>query len=116
IDAQSQGFYDQLKDAFEAHSGVIAVTGAYEDPTDIGWGDGIRAYDDQGPIELAVKATPVDLHYLKTMGMTLVAGRDFTPADLPLGDSVSEGGSLPASYILNEKAVRDLGWTTEEAL
>src|SRR5690606_2993678 len=97
IDTPSQGFYEQLKDAFEAHSDVIAVTGAYEDPTDIGWGDGIRAYDDQGPIELAVKATPVDLHYLKTMGMTLVAGRDFTPADLPLGDSVSEGGSLPAS-------------------
>ena len=116
IDSRTQDAYEQLKDAFEAHPDIIAVTGAYEDPTDIGWGDGIRAYDDQGAIELAVKATPVDLGYLKTMGMELKAGRDFTAADLPPEDILSEGQLPSASYILNEKAVRDLGWTVEEAI
>jgi putative ABC transport system permease protein len=116
IDAQSQGLYEQLKDAFEAHPNVIAVTGAYEAPANIGWGDGISAYGDQGPIELAVKATPVDLHYLKTMGMELVAGRDFTTTDLSVVEAATEESHPSAAYILNEKAVRELGWNVEEAI
>ncbi|GAA4803303.1 hypothetical protein GCM10023231_35370 [Olivibacter ginsenosidimutans] len=116
IDRKTHGVYEQLKQAFKADPHVLSVTGAYEDPTDIGWGDGIQADDGTGPKNLSLNATPVDVDYLKTMGMTLVAGRDFTSADFMTEDTAAQGSSYQMSYILNEKAVSDLGWTPEKAL
>lgn len=116
VDAQTRSQYDLLKAAFERTPGVLSVTGAYEDPTSIGWGDGIRADGEDGPKELTLNATPVDLDYLETMGMELVAGRDFLESDLLLQITDNNYENYRASFILNEKAVRDLGWTLEEAV
>jgi len=44
----------------------------------------------------------VDTHYLDTLGMTLVAGRNYA-SDMP--------GDVANSVILNETAVRALGWS-----
>ncbi|SEL54138.1 ABC transporter permease [Parapedobacter koreensis] len=116
IDGKTRPVYNQLKDAFRANPNVLSVTGAYEDPTSIGWGDGIEADDGTGPKELMLNATPVDLDYLKTMGMELAAGRDFTAADFAVQDTTANYANYRESYILNEKAVMDLGWTPEEAI
>lgn len=116
VDGKTGPVYNQLKDAFGANPNVLSVTGAYEDPTSIGWGDGIKADDGTGPKELTLNATPVDLNYLQTMGMELVAGRDFTRADFALQDTANNYANYRASYMLNEKAVLDLGWTPEEAV
>jgi putative ABC transport system permease protein len=48
----------------------------------------------------------VDGDYLKTLGIELVAGRDFLPG-FP-----SDRGR---AYLLNEAAVRELGWTSPES-
>ncbi len=45
----------------------------------------------------------VDHDYIPTMGMTMVAGRSFSPA---FGTDVGEG------FVVNETAVRELGWGT----
>ncbi len=116
VDGKTAPVYDQLKDAFRAIPQVVSVTGAYEDPTSIGWGDGITADDGSGPKQLSLNATPVDLDYLQTMGMELSAGRDFTRSDFALQDTTNNYANYRASYILNEKAVRDLGWTSEQAI
>lgn len=116
IDSQTQPQYDLLKAAFEQVPGVKHVTGAYEDPTSIGWGDGITVESGNGPIQLSLNATPVDLDYLQTMGMELRTGRDFLESDLALQITDNDYRDYHATFILNEKAVRDIGWTPEEAV
>lgn len=118
VDSKTRTQYSRLKSAFENISGVQRVSGAYEDPTSIGWGDGISADDGSGggPKQLSLHASPVDLDYLETMGMELVAGRDFLESDLALQITDNDYRDYRATFILNEKAVHDLGWTTEEAI
>ncbi|ANH81459.1 macrolide transporter [Niabella ginsenosidivorans] len=116
VDYKMSAVYEQLKDAFRTNPDVVSVTGAYEAPASIGWGDAITADDGSGPKELSVSATPVDLDYLKTMGIQLAAGRDFQRSDFALQDTSNEYKNYQSTYILNEKAVRDLGWTPQDAI
>lgn len=116
VDGKTKPVYDQLKDAFRANPNVLSVTGAYEDPTSIGWGDGITADDGSGPKQLSLNATPVDLDYLKTMGMELAVGRDFVMSDFALQDTADNYANYRSTYILNETAVKELGWTPESAI
>ncbi|WP_257666725.1 ABC transporter permease [Parapedobacter tibetensis] len=116
VDNKTKPLYEQLKAAFQNIPNVTSVTGSYEDPTSIGWGDGITVDDGHGIRELSLNATPVDLDYLKTMGMQLVAGRDFSRADFALQDTSENYKNFRSTFILNEKAVSDLGWTAEEAI
>ncbi|MGV3762944.1 ABC transporter permease [Parapedobacter sp.] len=116
IDQKTKPLYEQLKMAFQNTPNVISVTGSYEDPTSIGWGDGISIHEDNGVKELSLNATPVDLDYLKTMGMELSAGRDFTRADFALQDTSNQYRNFRSTFILNERAVADLGWTPEKAI
>lgn len=116
VDYKTRAVYDQMKAAIMANPNVISVTGAYEDPTSIGWGDGIVTDDGNGQKELSLNATPVDLDYLKTMGMELAAGRDFIKSDFATQETSNNGENYRGTYIINEKAARDLGWTAEEAI
>ncbi len=116
VDSKMKAIYEPLKKALAINPGVVSVTGAYEDPTFVGWGDGITADDGKGKKDLSVTAMPVDLDFIKTMGMQLVSGRDFIKADFALQDTSNEYKNYRSSYILNEKAARELGWTPEEAI
>jgi putative ABC transport system permease protein len=116
VDYKTRAVYEQLKNDIKNDQHVLSLTGSYEDPTSIGWGDGITADDGTGKKELSLNATPVDLDYLKTMGMQLVAGRDFTRNDFMLQDTSGNYRNYRSVYILNENAVRQLGWTPEQAI
>lgn len=116
VDFKMKAIYDPLKKAILQNPGVLSVTGAYEDPTFVGWGDGITADDGKGKKDLSVAAMPVDLDFVKTMGMQLVTGRDFIPSDFSLQDTSDDYKNYRSSYIINEKAARELGWTPEEAI
>jgi putative ABC transport system permease protein len=116
VDYKMKAGYENLKKAFEQNPNVLSVTGAYEDPTSIEWGDGISSDDGQGKKELSVTAVPVDLNYTKTMGMQIIAGRDFNHADFALQDTSNDYANYRGSYILNENAVKTLGWTPEQAI
>ncbi len=54
-----------------------------------------------------MSALNVDAQYLDTLSMRLAAGRGYSP---------EFGADATQSLILNESAVRALGWTTEEAV
>lgn len=116
VDHKTRSVYEQLKNDIKNDQHVLSLTGSYEDPTSIGWGDGITADDGTGKKELSLSATPVDLDYIKTMGMQLVAGRDFTRNDFMLQDTSDNYRNYRSAYILNENAVKQLGWTPEEAV
>jgi putative ABC transport system permease protein len=108
--------YEEFKAAMLAQPGVQAVSGAYETPTFIEWSDGISAETGNGKKELSVTAIPVDLDFIPTLGMKLAAGRDFNRTDLLAQDTTDNYRNFQNSYIINEKAAAELGWTPEEAI
>ncbi|MEO6870125.1 MAG: ABC transporter permease [Ginsengibacter sp.] len=108
--------YEALKKAVSLSPGVLSVTGAYDDPVFVQWGDGIAADNGKNQKKLSVTAMPVDLDFIKTMDMKIVAGTTFTPADFLLQDTANDNKNYRSTFILNEKAVRDLGWTSEDAI
>ena len=113
---RQSGKYDGLKTSFKQLPGVNNVSGAYGLPTSIKWSDGITADEGTGKKELSVNAIPVDLDFISTMRMQLLAGKDFTATDLLLMDTTDNGKNYQYSFMLNETAAKSLGWTPEQAI
>lgn len=116
IDWQIHNRYAQMKAAVHRLPGVTAVTGSYNLPISATWGDGLTAITDHGQVSFSITAIPADLNYLTTLNMHLLAGSDFTSADLPANTTGGDTSRPAYRYILNETAVRKLGWTPEQAI
>jgi len=116
IDSRLLDRYDAIKESVKRIPGVKSVSGAYGLPTSIQWGDGISADNGTEKINLSVRAIPVDQDFLETMNMQLVAGSDFTNADLALMDTSNNGKNFHYTYMLNETAAKNLGWTPQQAI
>lgn len=114
VDWQMSPKYDEIRNALSSSTGVISVGGAYEDPTDIGWGDGISTRD--GSKQISVNAFPVDENLIKTLQLKIIAGSDYTQTDLLQLDTSNGGANMRYTYMLNESAARAMGWTPEEAV
>ncbi|MDJ1468911.1 ABC transporter permease [Cytophagaceae bacterium DM2B3-1] len=87
-------------------SSITSVTGCRAIPGRSGW-DGQFAYGEglaQGQ-GILVEHIPVDYHYLKTIGLKLIAGRDF------IQDSKADSVE---SYLINETAMKAFGWNTPQ--
>lgn len=116
IDWGVHNSYAQLKAAVGNIPGVINVSGSYNLPISASWGDGLTAITDHGEVSFSITAIPADLNYLSTLNMHLLAGSDFTNADLPANTTGGDTTKPAYRYILNETAVRKLGWTPQEAI
>jgi putative ABC transport system permease protein len=108
--------YDGLKTAIMANPGVIGVSGSYNLPISPTWNDGLTAMTNQGKVNFPITVIPADLGYLATMKMQVLAGSDFTQADLPVNTNAKDSTKPVKHVILNETAVRKLGWTRQEAI
>jgi putative ABC transport system permease protein len=108
--------YEALKDAVKLLPSVKNVSGAYGVPTFVTWGDGINADNGKQKVSFSISAMPVDIDFIKTMNMQLVAGSDYTPSDLKLMDTSNSRKNFLYTYMLNETAVRMIGWTPEQAI
>lgn len=95
---KSSSFKTTLKNA----PGVTNVTACGAAPGRYGW-DGQFAYPEGRSKEeaLSVEYIPVDADYVKTIGLQLIAGRDFIP-----GSKADE----EEGFIINETAVQYFGW------
>lgn len=95
--------FEATKREFANHANVVSATVAYGIPGDISAGDEVI-----DPVTHKVLPTTlycVDYDYLITMGMHLIAGRDFSRA-FPSDDQ--------KAFILNETAVREFGFGSPE--
>jgi len=115
VDGKLQEQYDAFKSAIAAHPNVISVAGAYEEPTHIGWGDGLQKGSGDGP-SITINAFPVDEDIVKTLGLQIIAGSNYTLADVKQFDTSNQGANIKYTFMLNETAVKTLGWTPEEAI
>lgn len=108
--------FQSLKDAFTQVRGVEGITAAYETPAFVQWGDGITAIDEKGKHDVSLTAMPVDIDFIKTMKMQLIAGRDFQQSDLGKMDTSNNRENYRQTYIINETLAKKIGWTTEQAI
>lgn len=108
--------FQNIKEAFEGVQGVTSLTASYETPEFVEWGDGITTVDEKGKHEVSVTGMPVDLDYIKTMDMHLLAGRDFIQSDFAMMDTNDNYKNYHVPYIINETLAKKLGWTPRQAI
>jgi putative ABC transport system permease protein len=108
--------FKSLKDAFAQVKGVEGVTASYETPEYVEWGDGITVTDEKGKRDISLNAMPVDLDFIKTLKMELVAGRDFQESDFAMMDTANNSANYHLPYIINESLAKKIGWTSQEAV
>lgn len=108
--------YDAVKAAIKQVPQVINAGGASGTPTFVEWTDGLSATTGTGNKNFTVKAIPCDADFVKTMGMQIIAGTDFNAADMHLMDTSDNNKNFRYTFMLNESAVKALGWTPEHAI
>jgi len=94
-----------FKNGLQQQSNVSSVSIGYGFPGDIFAGDDIILPTKDGNVTHGATQLMVDYDYLKTLGLSLVAGRDFSKAISTDKDN---------AFIINETAVRELGFQTPE--
>ncbi len=108
--------YESLKTEIARMPGVTSVSGANAMPTLVQWGDGISSDDGNGKKDLNIICLPSDVGLIKTLNMKLIAGHDFTDEEFKLMDVTNNRKNFKYSFILNETAAKDMGWTPEQAV
>jgi putative ABC transport system permease protein len=84
---------------------IVSVTSGYGLPGDRYAGDGINVPTSEGEKEFPANIFLGDYDYLQTLGLRLVAGRDFS-RDMATDET--------QAFIINETAVKELGFGTPE--
>lgn len=107
--------FEVLRDAFLKIPQVLSVTRSYDSPVHIKGGYNIGK-DLVGQESRPVTAQPAGLDFLKTLDIPLLAGSDFTSADLEKSDRMRTDTTIVLPVLLNEAQVRAFGWTPEEAV
>jgi len=108
--------FQSLKDAFAQVRGVESITASYETPEYVEWGDGITVIDEKGKHDISLNAMPVDLDFIQTMKMQLIAGRDFQQSDFAMMDTSNNYANFHIPYIINETLAKKIGWTPQQAV
>ncbi|PWU03657.1 MAG: macrolide ABC transporter permease [Bacteroidetes bacterium] len=97
--------YETFKNEIISSSGVVSATIAYGYPGDIVSGDDIIVPGNGKGTTYPARQFMIDYDYLKTMGLHIIAGRDF---------SKSFATDSTSAFIINETAVKELGLGTPE--
>ena len=96
---------ETFKSELKRSSNVVAVTSGYGLPGDQYAGDGIALPGKDGDKEYPANVFIGDHDYVKTLGLRIVAGRDFSKE---MSTDVGE------AFLINETAVKELGFGTPE--
>ncbi len=108
--------YYKLKEALKPDPYVEDVSAGYTSPTEIKWTSFMTVATETGEKKFITRAIPVDLDFIKTLGIKIIAGSDFTRSDFSrLKDSTGQE-NYRFDMIVNETTVKQIGWTPEEAI
>jgi putative ABC transport system permease protein len=108
--------YQTLKESIERVSGVLSVSCGAEETTNINWDDEINTTSNNAIPSVFVYASPTDIDFVKTLGVHIISGSDFTLADWKQMDTTHGSVNWQTSYMLNESAVKAMGWTPDQAI
>lgn len=102
-----------LKTQMAAIPNIEQVSVANSSPVNVGWGDGITTHDGK---KVIVNAIPADENFVPMFKLKLLAGTNYTHADVLQMDTTKNGKNFKFSFIINESTAKALGWTPEEAI
>ncbi|MEM7356462.1 MAG: ABC transporter permease, partial [Acidobacteriota bacterium] len=120
---QTLSFFDRLTERIEALPGVVAVTTAYQDPSDAGWGSSFTIEGEPVPEEGREPEAgwrPVGLDYFQAMGIPMLRGRSFrTTDDAEAAGAVVVNQAFLDLYLPNEpeplgRLINKNSWWIEE--
>ncbi|MCF0039349.1 ABC transporter permease [Dyadobacter fanqingshengii] len=94
---------------------VKYVTASYDSPINVQGGYTISASDKPQDFQMNITAIPVEKDFVPTLGMRLIAGQNFNDTDI-LQATTDSVALRKYAFILNESAVKALGWTAETAV
>lgn len=102
-----------LKAELKNNTSILQVARCVSSPVNISSGYSMRLPSMPENAEITTNANPVDEDYLRTTGLELVAGTDFTEAQVQQTVK-TENARIKYHYILNENAVKKLGFASNE--
>lgn len=105
-----------FKSEINQQTGVLGSTASYDSPVDVRGGYSINTAEGKAAdYSLSVTAIPIEKSFIQTLGIQLIAGRQLNVDDeLQVMNKESEKRNY--SFVLNEKAIKALGWKPEEAI
>ncbi|HEK19967.1 MULTISPECIES: ABC transporter permease [unclassified Mucilaginibacter] len=107
---------EAFKNDLKQQSGIVASTASYDSPVNVRGGYSINAVDGKPTdYSLSVTAIPIEKDFVKTLGIKLLSGGDFNLSDEKAVQDTAYG-KRKYSFILNETAVKAMGWKPEEAV
>jgi putative ABC transport system permease protein len=96
---------DAFKDELKRSPNIVSMTAGYGLPGDLYAGDGVTTIGGDGEKERPANVFIGDHDYVKTLGLRVIAGRDFSK---DMSTDVKEG------FLINETAVKEWGFGTPE--
>jgi putative ABC transport system permease protein len=97
------------------NSAISSVTASYDSPIDIRGGYSINVAGGAAQKNMSITAIPVDKDFISTLGIKIISGSNFTATDEQLV-KVTPREQRQYAFMINEKAVADLGLTPETAV
>ncbi len=113
VDGVMRPNFQAIKEAIEQVPNVVSVSCGAEETTHIQWDDEVTKSNSFSATPLFVNASPTDIDFVKTMGLHIMAGSDYTLSDWM---QLSDANDPHTSFMLNETLVKALGWSPEEAI
>jgi putative ABC transport system permease protein len=107
--------FQSVREAFKRVPNLSGVSCGAEEITHIQWDDEISTTNDASSPPMFISATPTDIDFIKTMGIQIEAGNDFSLSDW-MQMYPNNNPDPHTSYMLNESAVKALGWKPDEAI
>jgi putative ABC transport system permease protein len=113
FDSKMQLKLPLIKQEFLSNGNVSSVSRCASTPVDIKSGYTMRSSFMPVNQQIAVTADPVDEDFIRTVGLQLIAGENLNQQDMK--DAEPDSNTL-FHFLLNESAVRQLGWTPDNAI
>ena len=96
---------DAFKSELKRSANIVSITSGYGLPGDLYAGDGVKTIGADGEKDRSANVFIGDHDYVKTLGLRIIAGRDFSK---DMSTDVEEG------FLINETAVKEWGFGTPE--
>lgn len=115
VDGKVREKIDLFKSMLKANKSVLNVSTAYNTPVEIKGEYNLYRGDVSEDQSFGTKANPVDEEFVKTNSIEMIAGEDLSAQDMK-DAAVEDPEARTNHFLLNESAVKLLGWTAEEAV
>ena len=116
VDKQVNEKIAAIKSEFRQNADVQHVSLASESPVFVEGGYGMRHPNMPAGQRKMVAGVTIDEDYVPTMGLHLIAGSNINAVDMDRVSRTDNDSLTRSRFILNEAAVKELGWTPQQAI